>query len=424
MFPYSKSGALNMSTDDGSLHITTDDNGSTTILLNNKSVSSGDGYVLTSEWHHYAIVYRAGTVVFYRDGEKFMQPTARLALKTQAWTGNLTLGSEETPFRGMIDEFRFWGKALTQDELQATCNQPIANVEEQMEKNALTVYYDFNQGTGNVNSLTSEDFGGTRQGFGPDGDAWSSSLGVFTLDFSPLQEETDITADYLTNYKAPFLHTDERVSTVNYVSRYYQLETGTAQSGWKLENVTTKDGVTTGAYVDTYFNSDLSVVTGSLGFAPSLTDQRTYQTINLPAGLYRIEITEGEKAFSPTGSYIVVTLADTLAGNADLDKTLAYGQLNDKQLEFLLKEDSQVSLGFIFNLSSALSLTIDEIKLIKIPYEFHDAGDLTGLENSEQRIEDNGQSSALNGQPIYDLSGRKISDPKGIYIRNGKKLKK
>ena len=424
MFPYSKSGALNMSTDDGSLHISTDDNGSTTILLNNKSVSSGDGYVLTSEWHHYAIVYRAGTVVFYRDGEKFMQPTARLALKTQAWTGNLTLGSEETPFRGMIDEFRFWGKALTQDELQATCNQPIANVEEQMEKNALTVYYDFNKGTGNVNSLTSEDFGGTRQGFGPDGDAWSSSLGVFTLDFSPLQEETDITADYLTNYKAPFLHTDERVSTVNYVSRYYQLETGTAQSGWKLENVTTKDGVTTGAYVDTYFNSDLSVVTGSLGFAPSLTDQRTYQTINLPAGLYRIEITEGEKAFSPTGSYIVVTLADTLAGNADLDKTLAYGQLNDKQLEFLLKEDSQVSLGFIFNLSSALSLTIDEIKLIKIPYEFHDAGDLTGLENSEQRIEDNDQSSTLNGQPIYDLNGRKISDPKGIYIRNGKKLKK
>ena len=182
--------------------------------------------------------------------------------------------------------------------------------------------------------------------------------------------------------------------------------------------------MTTGAYVDTYFNSDLSVVTGSLGFAPSLTDQRTYQTINLPAGLYRIEITEGEKAFSPTGSYIVVTLADTLAGNADLDKTLAYGQLNDKQLEFLLKEDSQVSLGFIFNLSSALSLTIDEIKLIKIPYEFHDAGDLTGLENSEQRIEDNGQSSTLNGQPIYDLNGRKISDPKGIYIRNGKKLKK
>ena len=376
--------------------------------------------MLTGEWHHYAIVYRAGTVVFYRDGEKFMQPTARLALKTQAWTGNLVLGNEDTPFRGMIDEFRFWGKALAQDDLQATCNQPITNVDEQMEKSALTVYYNFNQGTGNVKSLTGEEYTGTRLGFGPDGDAWSSSLGVFTLDFSPLQEETDVTADYLTNYKAPFLHTDERVSTVNYVSRYYQLETGTTQSGWTLENTTTHDGVTTGAYVDTYFNNDLSVVTGSLGFASSLTDQRTYQTVTLPAGLYRIEITEGEKAFSPTGSYIVVTQADTLAGNDDLDKSLAYGQLNDKQLQFLLREDSQVSLGFIFNLSSALSVTIDEIKLIKIPYEFHDAGDLTGIEN--QKFDG---PNIRKFESVYDLSGRKINSqmPKGIYIRNGKKIK-
>ena len=417
LFPYSVNGALDMTTEDGSLNITTNENGETTLLLSNKSVSSGEGYILAGEWHHYAIVYRSGTVVFYRDGERFYQPSTRLGLKTTAWTGNLVIGNEDAPFRGIVDEFRFWNKALSQDEIQARCNQPIANIAEE-QANGLVVYYDFNQSTGNVNNATGDEYTGTRSGFGPDGDAWSSSLGVFTLDFSPLQQEKDITADYLTNYKAPFLHTDERVNTTIYVSRHYQLETGTATSGWVLENTITEGDVTTGAYVDSYFNYSLSVITGSLGFASSISDQRTYQTIHLPAGLYRIEITENSKAFSPTGSYIVVTAADTLAGNDDLEKTLAYTQLNDKTLEFLVREDSDVSLGFIFNLNSSLSVAIEEIKLIQIPYEFYDFSDVTGID------EILGNDNNSNSSDLYDLQGRRINGKpqNGIYIRDGKKV--
>lgn len=417
LYPYSVKGALDMATEDGSLNISTDENGETTITLSNKSVSSGEGYIIPNEWHHYAIVYRAGAIVFYRDGENFYQPTARLALKTTAWTGNFVIGNKEAPFRGIVDEFRFWNKALSQSDIQARCNQPIDNIAEEQAR-GLVIYYDFNQSTGNVNSATGEEYTGTRSGFGPDGDAWSSSLGVFTLDFSPLPQEKDITADYLTNYKAPFLHTDERVNTTNYVSRYYQLETGTDKSGWILENTVTEGDITTGAYVDSYFNYSLSAVAGSLGFASAVTDQRTYQTINLPAGMYRLEIKEHSKAFSPGGSYIVVTEADTLAGNADINNTLAYTQLSEKVLEFLVREDSQISLGFIFNLNSNLAVAIEEIKLIQVPYEFHDFNDLTNIDE----VKDNAEKSKDSN--LYDLQGRRINGkPKtGIYIRNGKKV--
>ena len=127
----------------------------------------------------------------------------------------------------------------------------------------------------------------------------------------------------------------------------------------------------------------------------------------------------GTKANSPTGSYIVVTEADTLAGNDDLANTLAYGYLNDMELEFFLDTEKEVSLGFIFNLNSALALSINEIKLIKTPYEFHYSGDLTGIE-SQSRTVTKSQSNAT-----YDLQGRKIKGKpaKGIYIKDGKILK-
>ena len=314
----------------------------------------------------------------------------------------MVLGNDAAPFRGMIDEFRFWRKALTTTEIQQTCNQPLDNVEEQMTNNKLVVYYDFNQSTGNVNSATGADYLGTRSGFGPDGDAWSSSLGVFTLDFSPLQKDQNVTANYLTNYKAPFLYTDKRVNTTDYVSRYFQLETGTATSGWKMENTTQEGKTITGAYVDSYFGYEMACITGDHGFAATLSNQKTYQTVTLPAGLYRLEVVPGTKANSPTGSYIVVTEADTLAGNDDLANTLAYGYLNDMELEFFLDTEKEVSLGFIFNLNSALALSINEIKLIKTPYEFHYSGDLTGIE-SQSRTVTKSQSNAT-----YDLQGRKI----------------
>ena len=55
----------------------------------------------------------------------------------------------------------------------------------------------------------------------------------------------------------------------------------------------------------------------------------------------------------------------------------------------------------------------------------------TGIENREQRTENNGQWSTVNGQSVYDIHGRKASGqspivngqlPKGIYIIDRKKV--
>ncbi|MGN1235820.1 MAG: PKD domain-containing protein, partial [Bacteroidaceae bacterium] len=125
LFPYKCEGAANMCSDDGVFSMTTTANGETTLSVNNKSVASGEGYVISNEWHHYAITCKSGTVVFYRDGEVFAKPSSRLSLTSPAWGGNITMGSADSPFEGMIDEFKFWGKSLTLDELQVELLQAL-----------------------------------------------------------------------------------------------------------------------------------------------------------------------------------------------------------------------------------------------------------------------------------------------------------
>lgn len=442
LYPYTVAGAANLASDDGIVSITTAANGETTLALNGKSVASGEGYVVSGEWHHYAITYKSGTVVFYRDGQKFLQPSGRLALSSPAWQGNITLGSTATPFNGMIDEFCFWNKALTIDELQQTCNAPLSNPDSLRQAANLVVYYDFNQSSGHVSSATGEDYLGTRVGFGPDGDAWTSSLGVFTLDFSEKAVEKNITALYLTNTKAPFRHSDTKVNTTNYITRFYELEQGTKESAWIVENTLTENNVTTGTHVDTYYDSNLTCTTGDLGFANTINDQRTYQTITLPAGRYRLTVTPNAKTFSESGSYIVVNEGDTLIGNATLSSALAYGQLNDKQIEFDITEDNMtVSLGFIFNLTNNRAVAIQEITLTQIPYEYINAEDPDGFADTPvsttdaaYTVEPNGirctgrgavQITTIGGIRLRTglcAPGALIRLPKGLYIVNGQKI--
>lgn len=442
LYPISLAGAANLSSDDGIFKMTTSANGETTLAINGKSVASGEGYVVANEWHHYAVTYKSGTVIFYRDGQKFVQPSARLALSTPAWAGNVTMGDTETPFNGMIDEFRFWNKSLVLSELQETCNAPIANPDSMRQNGNLVIYYDFNQSSGNVECATDAAYLGTRTGFGPDGDAWTSSQGVFTLDFSELAEEKDVTSDYLTNCKAPFIHTDNRVNTTNYISRFYELETGTKQSGWIVENAVTNGNITTGVYVDTYYNSDLTCATGELGFANEISDHRAYQTVTLPAGHYTLKLTPHSSMFSSSGSYIVVNEGDTLVGHKALQNAMAYASLDDKQLEFdILEDETQVSLGFIFNMNNKRTVAISEITLMQLPYVYINAEDPDAVQSADTADAAKGFEvvaggvKCLNGQQleIYSLQGIRMRTglcvpgavirlPKGIYIINNNKV--
>ena len=55
------------------------------------------------------------------------------------------------------------------------------------------VYYDFNQSSGNVIDRSGNGNTGIRSGFGPDGDAWGSSKGVFSLYFGDKLDDEVIT---------------------------------------------------------------------------------------------------------------------------------------------------------------------------------------------------------------------------------------
>ena len=165
------------------LKLTSDADGTATLKRGNTTLSaSGNGYYVAGEWHHYAITYGSGTVIFYRDGMEF----SRAACSTRDFTNHFTslqIGGAEAPLQGMIDEFRVWGKTLAVNKLRGYAVAPIANVSDAEQNDGLLLYYQFNQTGGNCADATSYGNEGTRRDFGPDGDAWSESRGVFAINF-------------------------------------------------------------------------------------------------------------------------------------------------------------------------------------------------------------------------------------------------
>ncbi len=199
MNPTKQTGALNMSTSNGQLSVTTDYNGNMTIEIDGKSCSSGNNFVVAGEWCHYALTFNFGQVKFYRNGELITTSSSRIGTSTTNW-GTLTLAGGDNPFDGQIDELRIWKKCLTLSTMKNYINSPLDDPESLALSSGLVAYYDFNQNGGSVKDRSGNGLDLERTGFGPDGDAWGLSKGVFTLDFDTSTTEPDeIDADGLTH---------------------------------------------------------------------------------------------------------------------------------------------------------------------------------------------------------------------------------
>ncbi len=83
--------------------------------------------------------------------------------------------------------------------MKGLINAPLTNIENLVETNGLVAYYDFNQNGGSVKDRTSNAIDLSRIGFGPDGDAWGLSTGVFTLDLDADAPTEVIEADGITH---------------------------------------------------------------------------------------------------------------------------------------------------------------------------------------------------------------------------------
>jgi PKD repeat protein len=439
MYPLQLSDDCNqIGTADSTLLITTNSTGQMNVTVDKVTGSSLAGYVVPSKWHHYAIAFKYGIMVFYRDGVKFS--SASISQKTvPALSKDFCIGGSKAPMNAIIDEFRVWKKLLSPAAFKRYCMEPIAKVDSAETADSLLVYYHFNQSSGNVVDTTHYGRTGIRSGFGPEGDAWSNTLGIFCFNLNPAAP-TNVTAKYLTNYSYPFIHMP---GFVNGSSRFYALKTGTSDSGWILDNAVVDGSVTTGFHVDAQKGYAMTCTTQWDGFASKLVDHKAYQTITLPAGVYQLDVTNYTE-FASDGSYIVAALGDTLPSTSNLSTALGYASLSDKELIFSVPQDGKVSLGFVVNLSGLQCITIGSITLSQKQGDVEKGNGETSIRPTVNRTGNavhvtvagrNITMETLGAVPvrIYNITGglvfsRTVSGtatltlPKGVYIINGRKI--
>ena len=430
MRPQQYQGSVSLTSSQGSLSTSVDNSGVLSIAVGTKTVLSEEGYIIPDEWHHYAVTYNAGTVKFFRDGTLLSTASTKLATRMPL-LGTITMG--EGGFKGQIDEVRLWGAVFTEEDIKTYCNQHIADVQGAQTAGNLLLYYDFNQNGGDVQDRTSNACHAQRIDFGPDGDAWNSALGVFTLDTKALMHG-DISATYLTNYKNPFITSSGTVNPNN-SSRFLRLAMKTSTSKWQDANAVVSGNITTGAHIDTSHHNDIQFETQWSGFATPLLDYRLWQAVTLPAGKYRFSITPGD-VDDMQASRLVVCQGNTMVSDAECEeKALAWCKLVDGTVSFTLAEETQVSLGIIVNLTGQSSFGINAFKLEGVSIEPITPEDPTGIHSptfNDQWSMFNVQRSMLNEKGVYDLSGRMVNVQcstfnglkKGVYIINGKKLVK
>ena len=385
-------------------------NGSVLLTIGDKHFTSSAHFYRVGEWHHYAFVFSGEYCNLYRDCQLIEQIKIGNVNLRQNLPAKFRLGSAEAPMKGILDEFRVWNSALSQKELLALSNRTIKNVAAEQAAHKLVLYYQFNQSGGDVIDATSGAHKGTRVGFGPDGDAWSNSLGVFSLSKNGVQE---VTEKYLTNYKRPFLYTSNIINPA-YGSRFAGLEMGTQRSGWKQDNVATVGNVKMSFFVDRQKNDLLALMTGALAFADSAKNLKLYQTITLPAGYYTFGMIPHDFT-GINGSYLVVNKGEGLPDAKQLQSAIASAELKNMEVNFRLTEETEISLGLLCNTGGYTLFNVDRFYLNR--KGTNDKWIYTSVDTPEILPADNVPST------IYDLQGRKVEKTQsGLYIINGKKI--
>ena len=415
MRPQQYAGSVALSAQAAGLTADVDDHGKVTIQLGDKSATSADGFVVLNEWHHYAITYTIGSVKFYRDTQLVSTSPTRLANRMPP-LGTITVGKAVDGLRGQLDEVRLWGIVMTEDDLKAVCNAPLAAIADHESERQLLLYYDFNQNGGAVQDRTSHGHHAQRVNSGPDGDAWNSSNGVFALD---VQAETagDITDRYLTNYQNPFQTIPGTVNS-NDPSRFLRFAMKTTRSKWQDANAVAQGALITGAHIDTKHGSDLTIETSNNHFATELRDYRLWHPVTLPAGRYAFSVTFGDGSDAQT-SRLVVCEGRKMVSDADCEQqALAWCTLTDKRLEFELDDDMEVSLGLIVNMQDYSTICIHAFRLEGVAYTR-----LAPVETDDTALTPPLQPAAIHPEGYYNLQGERVAAPlRGIYIHDGRKV--
>ena len=397
---------------DANFLIKADAAGALIVSKGGRQMKSNNGLVVPGEWHHYAVVVNSNNVIIYRDGHKV---ASQYVLNAVKGLNSFSIGTAAADMVGQIDEFRVWGTALKQEQLQGWSNAPLNVNAEDVKAADLRVYYDFNQNSGDVQDRGANANHATRLGFGPDGDAWSLSKGVFSLNFSAKGKE-NVTRDYLANTKNQFRHTNVQMNN-SQNGRWYELR------DWKLENEVKNGKVTTAACFDGYKNGNFTVATGWDGFA-NLKDHKVYQVVKLPAGIYSLTVTYGQHDQS-AGCYLAVAAGNKLPDTEKLSTAIASQAMEGKgnggtnTLHFTLDKETEVAIGLVVNMAGQRIFCLTDFMLTRGSFEeLKGVGSLTGVLAPRH-------ANPAQGT-IFDLSGRRVFEPRpgNIYIENGQRVVK
>lgn len=400
---------------DATFQIKSDASGRLIVSSKSKSCTAAEGTVIAGQWHHYAVAVSGTNVSIYRDGKK-VSSSGTLATGGMADLSSFSIGTSAAGWTGSVDEFRIWNRNLTLDELKAVCNQPLpadlSSLASTLSADDLVLYYDFNQSGGNVQDRAQTMNEGVRSGFGPDGDAWGLSKGVFSLNFSQDDTAKDITSSKLFNYKRSFSKTTKKVNTT-VANRFYEI------SRWTIENTTVEDDIITGVHVDTQKNSDFTCTTGWDSFSRTLTNHKAFQVVDLEPGIYTLSVDFGQHTPGAGDYYLVAAPGETLPNAEDLEKNaLNYANLSDGTMTFIVPEEQKVALGVLVGSMTGTNIfTIQRFTLTMAPLDVRWA---EGIEDIEL------DSNVSTTRGIYDLSGRRVKGTQQgqIYINRGKKTVK
>jgi len=105
------------------------------------SISNDNSTTFLNKWGHFALTFNSGKASIYINGELIDSTTT---LPSPSSLINFTLGTAHTNrfFNGKMEEFRFWTKALSSDEIKSNKEQTLFS---QTESAKLLIHYDFNQ---------------------------------------------------------------------------------------------------------------------------------------------------------------------------------------------------------------------------------------------------------------------------------------
>lgn len=357
----------------------TGDDGALNFTLGSETATSPSGFILAGDWHHYAVSFNNGTLRFLRDGDQLGSATIQQTDFSSVWNG-LQIGGSEHPTKGMMDEFRLFSKQVTTSAIRRYAVAPVTDVVSTTDRPYLQIYYDFNQDSGNAADNSGNGNTGVRSGFGPDGDAWQDSKGVFALNFS--------------GSSAAFTPLGSRINT----------RSGYTVIGCSDEETSSENAQASKALdysESTFWHSMYSTATS---YPHSITIQRTDNTDIESIMLY----------YSRAQNYRAASLLVEQSADGENWKTceddLALAN-EERPGVVLLKPITESYIRLTFKTGYGSYLALNEIY-------FYGGLIAAGIDDG---------SILINRQPTegaYDLQGRRVAKTVkgGIYIVDGKKI--